>query len=152
METERLIRKWLPQSHMMQLATSSESQPWCCTVYFVADDELNLYWISTPRRRHSREIAGNPKVAAAIPIKFSEAENVVGIQVEGRAERVTDHSILKKGVELYHQRFQHDKTFIEDFLADKRQHKLYRLKPSLFVLFDEQTFESDARKEWKPSR
>jgi len=151
MTVEQLIRKYVAAGHMMQLATVAGAQPWVCTVYYVADDDLNLYWISVPGRRHSQEIATHLQVAAAIPIAFTPGEKVVGMQVEGDAEPVADSAELQKAAELYYARFNHDENFVEDFVAGRRDHKFYRLKPRLIVLFDEQSFATNARKEWRPS-
>lgn len=151
MEVEQLIRKHLKTGHMMQVASVSGDQPWICTVYYVADPEtLNLYWVSVPGRRHSQEIEAHGKVAAAIPIVFVQGEKVVGIQVEGDAALVTDPGELRTAAQLYHDRFQHDDDFVEEIMAGERQHKFYRIKPRLFVLFDEQQYATQARKEWRP--
>ncbi len=150
MELKELILQRLRSTHMMQVATLSGDQPWCCTVYFVADEACNLYWISTPGRRHSREIEAHGKAAAAIPVRFAEGEPVVGVQVEGEALRIQDEAILKKAVRLYDERFRHDQAFYEDFVAGRRQHKFYMIKPRLLVLFDEQTFTENPRREWRP--
>ena len=147
----QLIEGYVQTAHMMQLASASGGQPWCCTVYFVPDEDLNLYWISVPGRRHSREIARHGKVAAAIPIRYTPGQPVVGVQVEGDAERVGDSETLKLGARLYDERFRHDDNFYEDFVNDRRQHKFYRLRPRLFVLFDEVTFPENTRREWRPS-
>src|SRR2546430_2002753 len=93
---------------MMQLATLDGDQPWACTVYFVPDANLNLYWISLPSRRHSQEIERHPKVAAAIPIKHVVGESVIGLSVEGEAEVVTDAGELKQAAELYAARYGKD--------------------------------------------
>ena len=97
---EKRIRALLQGATMMQLATVHGAQPWCCTVYFVADDDLNLYWISTPERRHSREIEMHAKVAAAIPIKYVPGKDVVGIQAEGDATLVNDEDEMKKAIDV----------------------------------------------------
>lgn len=150
MEAEQLIRKYLQTVHTMQLATVRDGQPWCASVYFAPDDDLNLYWISTPGRRHSHEVEAHRQVGAAIAVRLKVGEKVVGIQVEGDAVRVTDSAELEHAARAYDARFHHDPAFIQDFIDGKREHKFYRLKPRLFVLFDERTFATDARKEWRP--
>ncbi len=149
-EIEKIIRKYLKIAHMMQIATIKDGQPWCCTVYFVSDENLNLYWISIPERRHSQEILENEKVAAAIPIKHIPGENVIGIQVEGDAKLVQDLKEIKRIAPIYADRYGRSKKWCDDFIAGKTKHKLYRVTPRLFVLFDEETFPTDPRKEWKP--
>ncbi|MBI2414593.1 pyridoxamine 5'-phosphate oxidase family protein [candidate division WWE3 bacterium] len=65
-EIKDLITKYLEEARLMQVATSINNQPWACSVYFVFDNDFNLYWISTPKRRHSLEIKENSKVAGTI--------------------------------------------------------------------------------------
>jgi uncharacterized protein YhbP (UPF0306 family) len=145
MKPIELLRKYLDQQYMMQLATVADGQPWCCTVYYVVDDELNLYWASLPTRRHSQEIAQHNKVAAAIPVKFINGEKVVGIQVEGTAEQVEPTPDIKKIAEKYATKFKRDGQWIDNFVAGKTEHRLYKLVPASFVLFDEQNFPGNPR-------
>jgi hypothetical protein len=61
-----LIQQYLAENKHMQLATVHDGQPWICTVYFVADDEFNLYWMSARERQHSVEITNDSKVAVTV--------------------------------------------------------------------------------------
>jgi len=145
MDPLELIRRYLPQGRMMQIATVSGDQPWICTVYFVEDDQLNLYWLSFPTRRHSQEIAAHNKVAVAVPIKFDKP--VTGIQAEGTAEIVTDRAVIADVMKRYVERYNSGQQFYDRFVAGQNQHVLYKFTPSKYVLFDEVTFPDDGRKE-----
>jgi uncharacterized protein YhbP (UPF0306 family) len=145
MEPLELVRQYLPRGRMMQIATASGDQPWICTVYFVEDDDLNLYWLSFPTRRHSQEIAAHSKVAVAVPIKFDKP--VIGIQAEGVAEPVTDKQVVADVMRRYVERYNSGGQFYDLFVAGKNQHVMYKFTPSKYVLFDEVTFPGDARKE-----
>jgi uncharacterized protein YhbP (UPF0306 family) len=147
---KNLIARHLQTGHMMQVATATNGQPWNCTVYYVPDEHLNLYWISTPERRHSKEIENNPKVAAAIPIQHIAGKPVIGLQVEGDARQVTDSREIQIIIDLYASRFAIGDEWRNDFIAGNNKHKIYCLNPRLFVLFDEEAFPGDARKEWNP--
>lgn len=130
----------------MQLSTvNSGGSPWVCTVYFVADEQRNLYWLSYPTRRHSQEIADNNKVAAAIVVKADLP--VIGIQVEGIAEKVTDAATVKKIMDRYIAKYDAGKTFYDRFVAGENQHQLYVLKPQHTYLFDEVNYALDDRQE-----
>lgn len=146
-EVERLVKDYLQQGRMMQVATVRDGQPWICTVYFVADAQENFYWLSLPERRHSKEIANHSKVAVAVPIKFDMP--VIGIQAEGRAEVVSDHNEIASAMKLYTEKYESGKKFYDNFVAGKNQHVLYRFSPKAIVLFDEVTYpEAPTRKEW----
>ncbi|MES2971687.1 MAG: pyridoxamine 5'-phosphate oxidase family protein [Patescibacteria group bacterium] len=60
-DLKQLLKKYLASTNVMQLATSVDGRPWACTVHFYADDNFNLYWISTEARRHSQEIHLNSR-------------------------------------------------------------------------------------------
>src|SRR5690606_14682804 len=96
---EKIRQYMCGDTQAMQLATVAGNQPWVCTVYFVADDELNLYWLSWPTRRHSKELMGNSKVAAAIAIK--QDQPIIGVQIEGIAEEVEDAGVVESVVQKY---------------------------------------------------
>lgn len=145
MSPKELLKDYLGQQHMMQLATISGSNPWVCTVYFVSDASFNLYWASLPTRRHSQDIKNNPHVAAAIAIKFTNGEKVVGVQIEGTAEELLSPSEHRLIVELYATRFKRDKKWVEDFTSGNTEHRLYKLTPSSIFLFDEVNFPGGLR-------
>ena len=136
---------------MMQLATVAYGQPWLCTLYYITDDGLNFYWLSLPSRRHSKEIVTHNKVAATIPVNFVKGEKVVGIQVQGKAEQLQSDSSSKRYIEEYANKFNRTKEWVNDFCNDKTDHKLYKLTPTLFVLFDENNFLEQPRQEYIPS-
>lgn len=147
MNAPEVIKNYLDQQHMMQLATVADGQPWCCTVYYVVDDAYNLYWASLPTRRHSREIAEHPRVAAAIPVKFVKGEPVAGIQISGTAEQLTPSENIRTMAKRYAEKFNRDAAWIEDFVTGKTEHRLYKITPDSFVLFDESNFPETPRQE-----
>jgi uncharacterized protein YhbP (UPF0306 family) len=51
---------------LMQLASVRDNKPWMCNVWYVMDEDHNVYWISRETRRHSLEIKDNPHVAATM--------------------------------------------------------------------------------------
>lgn len=142
-----LIKNYILNSKIMQVATVDDNQPWICSVYYVIDDELNLYWLSLPSRRHSKEIDKNSKVAIAIAVKTEQP--VIGIQAEGFAEKVSNPASIAEVMKKYTDKYSAGKDFYTNFIAGKNKHVLYKFKPTLFVLFDELNFtEPNSRQEW----
>jgi uncharacterized protein YhbP (UPF0306 family) len=151
MNVEQAIREYLTsgKTHMMQLATSDGDQPWCCTVYFAVDDELNIIWLSKPSRRHSQEIAKNSKVAAAIAYDQQPPQPFVqGIQVEGVAEQLSDEEATK-AIHIYAGQLKSDPNWVRDVINGKDPHVAYRIKPSRIVLFDTKAFPEEQSQELK---
>ncbi|HUD07119.1 MAG TPA: pyridoxamine 5'-phosphate oxidase family protein [Candidatus Saccharimonadales bacterium] len=147
MKIDELINNYVKNQYMMQLATSSNGQPWCCTVYYVADNELNLYWLSLPTRRHSREIDDNNRVAVAIPVKFVLGEKVVGVQAEGSAEHVPSSEKSRDIAKLYAKKFNRGDQWVDDYCSGKTDHKLYKFTPEKFVIFDDINYPNQPRQE-----
>jgi uncharacterized protein YhbP (UPF0306 family) len=145
MEPLELVRDYLSKGRIMQIATTDGDQPWICSVYYVEDDKLNLYWLSLPTRRHSQQIAKNNKVAISIAIKADQP--VIGIQAEGVAEVVERKTTVAKMMLKYVARFAVGGRFYDNLKKGKNQHVMYRFVPRTMVLFDEVTFPGDGRKE-----
>jgi uncharacterized protein YhbP (UPF0306 family) len=145
MEVEKLIKEYLSESRMMQIATVNNEQPWICTVYYVEDEDLNLYWLSLPTRRHSQEIEKHNKVAIAVPVKFDK-NPIIGIQVEGVAEVVKNPDVVKKIMKQYVKKYGSGKDFYDNFIASKNEHWLYKFVPKEYKLFDENKFKDNPEK------
>lgn len=129
----------------MQVATVGGEQPWICTVYFVEDDELNLYWLSLPSRRHSLEIAKHNKTAVAVAVKRDKP--VIGIQAEGEAEAVADKEVISSVMQRYVEKYNVGQQFYDNFVSGQNQHVMFRFKPRMYVLFDEVNFTDNGRQE-----
>ncbi len=151
MNINELIPKYIAESELMQLATVRDNKPWICTVHFVEDSDLNLYWLSLPSRRHSQDIEKNNHVATAIAVKRNKP--VVGIQAEGTASIIQDKETVKTIMKKYVEKYSIGGNFFDNFVAGKNQHVLYKFTPENFVLFDEMNFQGDmVRQEWKQAK
>ncbi|NNN20841.1 MAG: hypothetical protein HKL80_02400 [Acidimicrobiales bacterium] len=148
MDIKHLVNEYLSRTRMLQLATCLNDQPWNCTVYYAFDDDWNIYWISTPDRRHSKEIVINPKVSGAIA--FSQEpypkDGVQGLQFEGVAEMLSGDE-EEKASKFYIDQLDREDTLLEDIRSGKNPHKFYRIKPTKFVLFDSVHFPDNSRRE-----
>lgn len=145
---EKLINNYLRQSHMMQVATVSGRKPWVATVYYVVDDELNLYWASPEKTNHSQHIRKNSNVAVAVPVVHKKNKPVVGLQAEGQANIIENIKLCEKIAEKYASEFGFGDKWIEKVCDGQTVHKLYKFKPTKFVLFDDINFPNDPKKEW----
>lgn len=126
----------------MQIATAKDNKPWIATVYFIADDDLNLYWLSWPERRHSRELTENQYVAATIVIKADKP--VIGVQLAGEANEISDPAIAESVMKMYVAKYGQGKDFYTAFLAGTNKHHLYCLQPQTVQLFDELNYPDES--------
>ncbi len=67
----------------MSLATCEDNTPWAASVFFVADDAFNLYFISSQSSRHSQNGATNSRIAVTINKDHSDWFTISGLQIEG---------------------------------------------------------------------
>lgn len=148
MDIEKLIRKYLAQCHMMSLATVNGDKPWIATVYYVMDDDLNLYWASPEDTNHSQHIKNNQNVAIAIPVVHKKSQPVVGIQIEGEANKIDGKDNIEPIASRYAKEYGFSEKWVEKFSSDQTKHKFYKCCPKKFVLFDDIDFPDNPRQTW----
>lgn len=141
-----LVKKYLAETLIMQLATSVNGQPWICNLHFITDAASNIYWISKTNRRHSQEIATNPHTAIAIAVQTEKP--LVGVQAEGTTEIVTNTDDVRAIMGLYMERHGTDSAFVETIINGTNEHKLYVFRPTRFSLFDQANFAEQPSQEW----
>ncbi len=149
MKLRKLIKDYLKKAKLMQLSTSVNNQPWTCSVWFASDEELNIYWFSSTTRRHSKEVMRNPKVGGAIVLPHTPADKPRGLQFQGIAEQVKSKREIAKASLLFISRIFTKKQIIDFMKLRDNPHSFYRLKPTLFVLFDAVNFPNQSRQEYK---
>lgn len=148
MRPENYIVKYLDEVQLMHLASCSDNQPWVVNVYFASDNRHNIYWTSQSTRRHSREIAENPKVAASIHLPYQPGAPGRGVQVQGTARAVPKEEV-EQLFQAYAEKF-NAHAMLPKLLDDLSPHTLYQMKTESFVLWDEQNFPNEPRQEWTP--
>ena len=135
MDVEKAIREYLPNIIHMSLGTCVDGKPWVCEVHFAYDDDLNLYWRSTPGRRHSQEIAANPNVAGNIVVQHSAGEKPRGLYFDGTAEMLTGVTADHPAYKLYAERFQRGPDILEE-AAKPDGNQFYKITVADWYMFD----------------
>jgi uncharacterized protein YhbP (UPF0306 family) len=152
MELRKLIKDYLKEAKLMQLATVKDNKPWVATVWFAYDDKFNLYFISRHNRRHSLEISKNPFVAGAIVKPHRTlGDKTRGLQFEGKCVEVKGKELIKSFA-LFAKRFPKVTKFIlspKDIIEGATDHHLYKIDPTAIVLFDEVNFPDQSRQEYR---
>lgn len=137
MDPKTLLQQFFTENTLLHLATiSADGQPWICNVYFVTDEESNIYWTSARKRRHSKEIQANPLTAGTI---VHDSKSKQAVQVAGRAYEVSldDAERIDK---LYSAKFG-DKDRLTEIKANLPDGRAYWvLKPHTIELWDEVNF------------
>ncbi len=93
-ELQKLTRTVLERGYLLSLGIVDANGPWVSDVIYIFDDDFNLYWMSTTRRRHSKAIdGGQNRVAAAITVTNGPEMPDEGLQISGVAQRVYKPSL-----------------------------------------------------------
>ncbi len=144
MNPTALLKEFLAKNTLMQIATVGEAGPWICNVYFVADDNNNLYWTSARSRRHSKEILENPNVAATI---VHDAKRKQAVQITGEAFDAWPND-LEYINNLYAQKFGDKPTRMEEVMANTPDARAYWvLRPTYITLWDEVNFPDNPKQQ-----
>ncbi len=134
-DIEQAIREYLPGVVHLSLATIDDGKPWICEVHYAYDDNLNLYFVTRPSKRHSVEIMKNGAVAGSIVKQHSAKEKVRGVFFEGKAKKIEHINKEHVAYKVFTERFGVDETLLEGGkVPDART--FYRIIVSKYYLFD----------------
>lgn len=134
----------------MALATYSDN-PWICSVYYVVDDTLQIYFITKPSSKHCQNIAKNPFVACAIAASDQKVtEKKAGVQLEGKASLVTDEKEVVKALALWNKiNPGFEKIINRDNIKNGTiQSKVYKVVPTRVKFFNESLYGPEGYREF----
>jgi hypothetical protein len=132
------IRVFLQAHHVMSLATVVEGAAHAASVMYAVGD-LSLYWTSDPNTRHSLAIGRDAHVAATVAPDYEDFRAIRGLQIAGRAHRLSEAGKAAHACELLRRRF----PFLQELdrmpaalraALDKAAY--YRLDPDTLTLID----------------
>jgi uncharacterized protein len=111
----------------MVLATvGATGEPQTAPLFFVAAEDLVLYFISDKKSRHSRNLVERPLAALSIYTETRNWKEITGIQIEGSAQRLDNPDEIRVGHSLFQAKF----PFIISFAAQIRSHEWFRFNPT----------------------
>jgi hypothetical protein len=140
-EREAMARAIVDGNSYMTLATAdADGLPWASPVWYAHASYRELFWVSKPGARHSRNIAVRPEVGivvfdSTVPISSGEA-----VYMAARAEEVTAPDEIERGITVFSRRaLEHGGSeWTADDVGSTARHRLYRATVSeQFVLSPE---------------
>ena len=114
------------------LATAdADGFPWASPVWVAADGD-ELFWVSRPDARHSRNIAVRAEIAAVMFDSTVPAGSGAGLYLSARAEEVVDGAIRVRGLEVFSHRSVADglRPWSAADVTGEASHRLYRAQVS----------------------
>lgn len=149
MDKRNLYHSFLEDILLMQLATARDNKPWLCSVWYVMDDDNNIYWLSRKTRRHSEELADNSYASCTFTKQYHDGFGIdkgQALVASGTVEILMGDDCVTP-YKLYtscHPKMLEFQT-LEDVKTDQGHHYLYKLTPEEIVWFDELNFPQDPR-------
>jgi uncharacterized protein YhbP (UPF0306 family) len=90
----------------MTIATNGEDgEPHAAAVYFVSDDQINLYFFSNAVSQHSLDIDYDPRAAVVVNGEDAGWQEIYGLQMRGVIKVVQSEIKSQGGWELYRRKF-----------------------------------------------
>ena len=100
--------------YMTICTVSPEGNPWVSPVFFVYDDQYNLFWVSNKDARHSQYVSNNKKVAIVIFDSSAVVGTGDGVYFESEAGELSDVEEINKVTEIWNQRAEKEEFMIKD--------------------------------------
>jgi uncharacterized protein YhbP (UPF0306 family) len=102
---ENRVVDFIRKHHVLTLATSVESNPWCANCFYVyLEDENCFVFTSDDATKHVQDVLINAKVAGSVVLETSVVGKIQGIQFCGFIE-IPRGELAEKAKSSYLKRF-----------------------------------------------
>ena len=134
-----MARGIIEESRYMVLGTADEAGvPWGTPVWFAQSDHRRFFWVSSPERRHSRNVRVRPEVSIVIFDSRVAVGSARAVYMSARAEELSGAE-LGRDVAFFHRASQAQgltrRWALEDVLAPA-PYRLYRATVSQHWVLD----------------
>jgi uncharacterized protein YhbP (UPF0306 family) len=101
-----LIAALLSEETTLSLATSGEDGRACVApLFYIANNELSIYWFSSESSQHSLNLIRTPHAAATVYRSVENWKKICGVQLRGTVRKVTEPERRAALVKSYCERF-----------------------------------------------
>jgi hypothetical protein len=125
---------YLVQHQVMTLATGSGGNIWAAAVFYV-NLEFSLFFLSSGKTRHARNLAANPWAAATIQEDYDDWQEIKGIQLEGAVSHLSG-AAQRKAIQVYAEKYRFVSTATGVIAAALTKVNWYQLTPSRLYFID----------------
>lgn len=139
---QQQILDFLGRHKLMSLATYGQ-HPWIANVYYTFDEDLNLYFLSSPTTLHCRQITKNPEVAVSIADSSQSVDSLKrGLQLYGVAKQISGMGKIRHALNLWKSSLGISKKELsyENMIRDVVNSRIYKVIPKKIKLFDQELF------------
>jgi uncharacterized protein YhbP (UPF0306 family) len=130
------IASLLREESTLVLATTDEQgQPCVAPVFYIAAEDLTLFWLSAETSLHSQNLKRAPMAAGAIYRHTENWKEIRGVQLRGPVTVIDDSERRRAVIAAYGERFQLGVLFKTAI----SRCSLYALRPVFFRYIDNST-------------
>jgi len=137
------IEKYLKSHKQFALATYGD-HPWIATMYYGVDDDLNIYFLTSPDTIHAQGVYKKSEVAAVIADSPQDPKSKkVGMQIYGIAKELEGEKEIKDGFKVWCGALDvtDPKYSYEGIKSGDLHHRLYIVNPKKIKYYNENLFE-----------
>lgn len=140
--SKKTVLDFLHKHKLMVVATYGVS-PWIASVYYSFDNDLNLYFLSSPDTLHVKQIKSNKNVAVAIVDSHQKVSDLKkGLQMTGTASEVTGIGKIKHALSLWKDALNitNPNYTYEGMMKKLIKGRMFKITPTKIKLFDQGLF------------
>jgi uncharacterized protein YhbP (UPF0306 family) len=128
-----LVAALLGEENTLSLATTGKDSLACVApLFYIVDEEISLYWLSSRSSLHSLNLARTPIAAATVYRNVKNWKEIRGVQLRGTVSKVTDPKRRSVLLNAYCERFKLGRVLRPAL----RLSTLYCLEPDFFRYID----------------
>ena len=131
-QLERIAALLGEETTLSLATTGEEGEAWATPLFYIVDNELTLYWLSSESSLHSQNLLRRPRTAATVYRPAKSWKEIRGVQMRGMVSIVAEPERRAALVKAYCERFKLGRVFR---LAIRRSN-LYSLQPEFFRYID----------------
>ena len=144
------VKEALDRTEFMAISTIDADGSWTCPVQFGHSEKLDLYFRSMPHSKHMRHLLADNRISVAIfkTERFPGSREVMGLQLKGKAARLTDRANVEDAARhMYgrHPRKIDYRTKIEEHLGPDAVWNFVKISPEEAWCFDSRVFGEERR-------
>lgn len=130
--TRARLAALLAAESTLVLSTAGPAGPAGAPLFYLPEPGLRVVWLSSPRSRHSRNLAADPRAAISVFARTFHWEAIRGAQLDGTAAIVEDATERAALLAAYRARFSLGPSFDAAIEASR----VYRFVPRRARLID----------------
>ena len=140
--SKQQILDFLVKNKLMSVATFGDF-PWIASVYYTFDNDLNVYFLSSPTTLHCKQIEINNEVAISIADSDQDIGALKrGLQISGIAERISDTKKVIHALKIWKQSLgvKDPELTYENMIKQVINGRMYKIIPKRIKLFGQKLF------------